>query len=73
MKAAILEMLGSKKALAMLLAVIIWLVGRWGIQLDADDLAKAVMPIWVYIGAQAIADHGKGKAEVEAKSALRQR
>jgi len=71
MKAAILEMLSSKKALAMLIAVLVWFVGRFGIQLSAQDVTNAVAPIWVYIAAQGIADHGKGKAlaELEAKKA----
>ena len=64
MKAAILSMLGSKKFLAMLSAIIVYVVGRFGIDMDASKLDPIWQIIMVYVGAQAIADHGKTAAEI---------
>ncbi len=43
----------------------VWLGAKAGLDLDAAELLPAIAPMWAYIFAQGIADHGKSKAEVE--------
>lgn len=62
MKSALLEMLQSKKFLAMMSAVIVFVVGRVGFDIDASKLDPIWQMILVYVGAQGIADHGKSAA-----------
>ena len=62
MKKALLEMLSSKKALAAFGSVVVFAGVHWGFKVDATDVTELVMPIWLYIGAQAIHDHGKAAA-----------
>ena len=66
MKAAILEMLRSKKFLAMISAIVVFGVGRIGIDIDASKLDPVWQMIMVYVGAQGIADAGKAAAQVKA-------
>lgn len=60
------SLLESKKALMAFLSLVVWVVGRLGLDLDADVLAGAVAPLWAYIFGQGIADHGKSAAEIQA-------
>jgi len=66
MKAAILEMLKSKKFLAMLSAIVVFAVGRLGLDIDPAKLDPIWQMILVYVGAQGIADAGKSAAQVKA-------
>jgi hypothetical protein len=61
-------LLSSKKAMMAVLSGAVWLIGKAGFHLDTAELAGAVGPLWAYIFAQGVADHGKGKAELEAKA-----
>ncbi len=65
MKQAIKELLESKKFLAAILAIVVWAVGRLGIDMSTEQLAPIVGSLWTYIVGQAIADHGKSKAKIE--------
>ena len=67
MKQAIVELLSSKKFVAALLSVILWGVGKLGLNMTEDQLAPIVGPLWLYILGQAFADHGKERAKVEAE------
>lgn len=52
-------MLKSKKALMALVSLAVWLGGKLGLHLDNETLLGAVSPLWAYILAQGVADHGK--------------
>lgn len=58
------QMLGSKKALAAVLSVVVWVVGRFGADLDVNELLPVVGPLWLFIFSQGIADHGKEAEKV---------
>jgi hypothetical protein len=60
------SLLESKKAMMAFLSMVVWVVGRVGLDLDVDVLAGAVAPLWAYIFGQGIADHGKAVAEIQA-------
>ena len=60
------EMLKSKKFLAAVLAGVVWIGGRFGANLNSEELLGAVSPLWAYIIAQGAADLGKAKAALEA-------
>ena len=62
------EMLKSKKFLAAVLAGVVWIAGRFGANLNSEELLGAVTPLWAYILGQGVADLGKVKA-VEAPKA----
>lgn len=64
MRSTLLEMLQSKKAIAMLLGVLAWGLGHLGLRIDADKMTEMIMPIIAYIIGQGIADHGKEAAKV---------
>lgn len=59
------EILKSKKALIALVSAAVWLAGKAGLHLDTTELLGAVTPLWAYILAQGVADHGKEKAKLE--------
>lgn len=65
MTKAIKGILSSKKAFMAILSGVVWLVGKVGYDLDTEELAGAVGPLWMYILGQGIADHGKGKEEAK--------
>lgn len=58
-------LLSSKKALMAFVSAAVWLGGKVGLDLDTEELAGAVAPMWVYILGQGVADHGKGKEEAK--------
>jgi hypothetical protein len=60
---------GYKKLLAMAVALIAWIAGRWGLDISQADLAGVLTPILVYILAQGRADHGKAAAQIAARAA----
>ena len=68
MKNALIEMLSSKKFLATLVAVIVWLTGRLGLDLDADLLLPIVGAIATYVVAQGAADFMKSSAVITSES-----
>ena len=66
---AIAELFSSKKFLMMLIGVIVWFAGRYGINLDPNTLYPPLALIAAAIFGQAIADHGKSAALVNAAAA----
>lgn len=67
------DLLGSKKAIASLAAVIVDLVIAFGVPMDMQAKTSLIGAISglaaAYVIAQGIADAGKEKAKVESKSA----
>ncbi len=61
MKKALLDMLGSKKFLAMIAAVLVATAGKFGLDLSTESVLLIIGPIMVYIGGQGLADFGKEK------------
>lgn len=60
------ELLSSKKFLAMLSAIIVYGVGRFGFDITPEKLSPFWEAILVYVGAQGAADIGKSAAQVRA-------
>lgn len=60
------ELLSSKKFLAMLSAIVVYVVGRVGLDISPEALAPVWQAILVFVGAQGVADLGKGAAQVRA-------
>jgi hypothetical protein len=69
MKSVLIDLFTSKKFLAALTAIAVYIAGRFGFDLDTTVLDRIYAALLVYIGAQGIADHGKGAAEVAAAAA----
>lgn len=65
MSKALKGLLGSKKAMMAFISAIVYGVGKLGLDWDAETLYPIVAPLWGYIAAQAGADWGKSKAEIE--------
>jgi hypothetical protein len=63
MKDTIKTLLTSKKFLVALAAALVWILGRFGLDLDKEELLGAVTPLWAYVLGQGIADHGKEAAK----------
>lgn len=64
MKGVLLDLVTSKKFLAAVAAIAIYIAGRFGFKLDTDTLDRIYAALLVYVGAQGIADNGKSAAEV---------
>lgn len=60
------EILKSKKALIALLSAVVYAAGRFGLDLDRDELLGVVTPLWAYVLGQGIADAGKEAAKLKA-------
>lgn len=60
------QLASSKKAVVAFAAAVAWIGGRFGLHLDQAELAGAVGPLWAYVLAQAVADHGKEAAKLGA-------
>ena len=56
-------LLKSKKALVALVSLVAWLGGKLGLHLDNETLLGAVTPLWAFVLAQGVADHGKEAAK----------
>ena len=63
------DLFTSKKFLAALSAVILYLTGRFGFQLDPAALDRIFAALLVYVGAQGVADVGKSAAAINAVAA----
>jgi hypothetical protein len=68
MKTVLLDLFTSKKFLAALTAVIVYVAGRFGFDVDAATLDRIYGAFLVYVGAQAIADTGKSAARIHAEA-----
>ena len=59
------DLLSSKKFLSAVAGVIVIIGGKFGLELNSEELILAVSPLLAYILGQGIADNGKEKAKVE--------
>jgi hypothetical protein len=64
---ALKSLFSSKKVLTMLAGLLVYLAAKRGIVLSPDDTTAILTFFSILVGAQGVADFGKGKAEVEAK------
>jgi hypothetical protein len=69
MKNALLDLFTSKKFLTALTAIIVYVAGRFGFDVDTAVLDRIFAALLVYIGAQGIADNGKSAAQIAASAA----
>ena len=65
-KKGLLGLVGSRKFMAAVISAVIWGVGKFGVELDADELIPLVAPFWGYIAVMLGADWGKHAKEAEA-------
>lgn len=65
LKDAMKGLVGSKKFLAAFVSAVVWIAGKLGAELDAEELLPAVAPLWGYILAQMGADWGKEAKKLE--------
>ena len=56
---AVLEMVGSKKAIAAVAGLIVSFALKYGLELDTESVAAVISPILAYILGQGFADQGK--------------
>jgi len=66
MKQALAGLFGSKKFLAALTAILVYVGGRFGFDLDTAALDHVWQALLIYVGAQGVADMGKPAAQVKA-------
>jgi hypothetical protein len=66
MRQTLIDLFTSKKFLAAVTAVVVYAAGRFGFDVDTATLDRIFAAFLVYIGAQGVADHGKGAEEVRA-------
>ena len=69
MKETLYEIVTSKKAIMAVVSAIVYLTGRLHWNVDPTAMLGAVTPLWLYVAAQALADHGKSAAQIQAKTA----
>ena len=65
MTQAIKAMLGSKKAIAMIVGLVVSFAAKYWLQLPTEELAAVLSPVLAYILGQGVADVGKEKARIE--------
>ena len=66
MKVALFDLFTSKKFIAALAAVVIYVAGRFGFNVDPVTLDRIFAALLVYVGAQGVADVGKSAAAINA-------
>ena len=66
MKDMLKTLLTSKKFLVALIALVVWVGGKVGLDLNNEELLGAVTPLWAYIIGQGIADTKKLPVETKA-------
>jgi len=64
------DLLSSKKFVAMLVAIAVFVAGRFGLDVDPATLDHVFAAILVYVGAQGVADHGKEAAKINGAMAM---
>ena len=70
MKDMLYTLFTSKKAWATITAIVVWIVGRFGADVPAEDLLPLVAALLTFVAGQALADTGKEKAKVERDAGL---
>jgi hypothetical protein len=63
------DMLASKKFIAVLVTIAVWVGGRFGFEVDELTLTPVFAALAAYILGQGIADHGKEAAKITAAAA----
>jgi hypothetical protein len=66
---ALKELLSSKKALATIVAILVWAIGKAGLDVSPDTLYPIVVLLAGFVVGQAIADFGKAKAKIDGETA----
>ena len=66
MKKAIKDLLASKKFLVTLVAIIVAVGGKFGLDLNTETVISIVGPLMGFVLGQGLADFGKEKAKIEA-------
>lgn len=64
MKPLLKSLLESKKAAATLVAILVWVIGRFGLDIPAEELGPLVAAIATFVLAQGFADKGKEAEKV---------
>lgn len=64
-KSVLKQYAGSKKAIATAASIIAWGAAKIGWGVDSEQLALAIGPLWLYVAALALEDHGKAAAKVK--------
>lgn len=64
MKRTLLDLVTSKKFLAAVTAVVIYIAGRFGFNVDTAILDRIYLALLAFVGAQGIADNGKEAAKI---------
>lgn len=68
MSKALKDMFGSKKAIAMIVGLIVSFAGKYGLELPTEELTAILSPVLAYIVGQGLADAGKEKARIDRDS-----
>lgn len=58
----------SKKFLAMLAGILVWLAGKGGLAITSADVTPVLLLIATYVGAQGVADLGKSSSQIAAEA-----
>lgn len=73
MKEMLRELLTSKKFATTVVAIIVWVVGRFGLHVDEAALLPLVGALAAFVVAQGLADQGKSAAKIDAQAAAAER
>lgn len=65
MRALLHQLLTSKKAWATIAAILVWVLGRVGWDVPADELLPVIGALCVFVAGQALADVGKEARKIE--------
>lgn len=65
MKPLLKSLLESKKAAATLVAILVWVIGRFGLDVPAEELGPLVAAIATFVLAQGFADKGKEAVKID--------
>jgi len=70
MKAIFRAVFGSKKAVATLAAIIVWALGRFGLDVSPGELQPIIAALLAYVLGQGLADVGKEARKVEGAASI---
>ena len=65
LKKSLVGLMGSKKFMAAVVSVIVWIAAKFGAELETEEVIPLVAPLWGYIAAMIGADWGKSAKEAE--------